>query len=151
MLNYEPTAPAASAVKYQIQTFDRELNASSIYTAAPSPEVDAAWEKLYKSTSHQNLLALITIPLTAPTLILHSLFPNTIFSYLPIAALTSLKYLANSLTDAEIRVSAEDLRKIKRTSVAFADGSGYLATLDVMHQLHCVVRPLSPSPPLPLP
>ena len=50
-LKCEPTAPAASAIKYQIQTFSRELNTSSIYTAAPSPEVDAAWEKLYKSSS----------------------------------------------------------------------------------------------------
>ncbi|KAL8784268.1 MAG: hypothetical protein Q9195_009104, partial [Heterodermia aff. obscurata] len=54
-LKCEPTAPAASAIKYQIQTFERDLNASSVYTAAPSPEVDAAWDKLYKSASRQIL------------------------------------------------------------------------------------------------
>ena len=139
-LNREPTAPAASAIKYQIKTFDRELNTSSIYTAAPSPEVDAAWDQLYKSAFSQNTLAsFYSTNSPYPNLTNYVYNQQSLFLY--ITAFMSLKQLADSPTDAEIRVSAEDLRKINRTSVAFADGSGYLATLDVMHQLHCVVRP----------
>ena len=37
-----------------------------------------------------------------------------------------------------IKVQKEDLDKIGKTSIAMADGSGYLASLDVFHQLHCV-------------
>jgi hypothetical protein len=39
-----------------------------------------------------------------------------------------------------IRVSKEVLDKINRTSVPLLDGSGYMASLDVYHQLHCLVR-----------
>ncbi|KAG7006230.1 hypothetical protein G7Y79_00015g038200 [Physcia stellaris] len=42
-------SPAASAIGYETQTFARELNASSIYVASPAPEVDEAWEQLYKN------------------------------------------------------------------------------------------------------
>jgi hypothetical protein len=39
---------------------------------------------------------------------------------------------------ARIVVSGDDLRAIDRESIPLADGSGYLATLDVFHQLHCL-------------
>lgn len=40
---------------------------------------------------------------------------------------------------SNIRVSADDLRRINRTSVQLSDGSGsYGAQLDVYHQLHCL-------------
>ena len=38
-----------------------------------------------------------------------------------------------------IKVQKEDLKSMGDTSVAFADGSGYLVTVDVFHQLHCLV------------
>ena len=48
----------------------------------------------------------------------------------------------NAKTDGclgiHIRVQKEDLDKINRTSIPLADGSGYLASLDVFHQIHCV-------------
>ncbi|KAJ6442617.1 GTP:AMP phosphotransferase, mitochondrial [Purpureocillium lavendulum] len=37
-----------------------------------------------------------------------------------------------------VRVSKEDLDRINRTSVPLLDGSGYMAGLDVYHQLHCL-------------
>jgi Mycotoxin biosynthesis protein UstYa len=39
---------------------------------------------------------------------------------------------------ARIVVSGDDLKAIDRESIPLADGSGYLATLDVFHQLHCL-------------
>lgn len=35
-------------------------------------------------------------------------------------------------------VSKEDIKAVNRNSIALADGSGYLATLEVFHQLHCL-------------
>lgn len=40
-----------------------------------------------------------------------------------------------------IKVSKDDLEKNGLKSVELADGSGYLATVDVFHQLHCLVSP----------
>ena len=42
--------------------------------------------------------------------------------------------------DNNIIIQAGDLQKINRTSVLFRDNSGYLAGLDVFHELHCLVR-----------
>lgn len=40
---------------------------------------------------------------------------------------------------SNIRVSAEDLKAINRTSVKLSDGSGmYMSELNVYHQLHCL-------------
>lgn len=40
---------------------------------------------------------------------------------------------------SNIRVTAEDLRKINKTSVQLSDGSGlYWSGLNVHHQLHCL-------------
>jgi hypothetical protein len=40
---------------------------------------------------------------------------------------------------SNVRVSADDLRKINRNSIELADGSGdYMAGLDVHHSLHCL-------------
>ena len=42
--------------------------------------------------------------------------------------------------DAQIRVSAEEVEQTDHhTSVALADGSGYVAELGVYHWLHCLV------------
>ncbi|MCJ1360353.1 MAG: hypothetical protein MMC33_010358 [Icmadophila ericetorum] len=35
-------------------------------------------------------------------------------------------------------ISGDDLKAINRSSIVLADGSGYLATLDVFHELHCL-------------
>ena len=39
---------------------------------------------------------------------------------------------------ANMVVSEEDVKAVNRSSIALADGSGYLATLEVFHQLHCL-------------
>ncbi|KAM0802501.1 hypothetical protein BDR22DRAFT_887289 [Usnea florida] len=40
--------------------------------------------------------------------------------------------------NSNVRVSANDLQKINRTSVPLGDGSGYYAIPGVYHQLHCL-------------
>ncbi|MCJ1312070.1 hypothetical protein MMC25_005744 [Agyrium rufum] len=42
------------------------------------------------------------------------------------------------LEDQNIIVQEEDLIKVNRTSLKMYDGSGYLAALDVYHELHCL-------------
>lgn len=49
------------------------------------------------------------------------------------------------LGPTSIRVNKETLDRINRTSVPLLDGSGYMAGLDVYHQLHCLVSLLAPS------
>jgi hypothetical protein len=41
-----------------------------------------------------------------------------------------------------IKISSEELALLGEASVAFADGSGYLAEMAVFHELHCIVRTL---------
>lgn len=43
------------------------------------------------------------------------------------------------LEPTAIKVDHETLERINRTSVPLLDGSGYMAALDVFHQLHCLV------------
>lgn len=41
-----------------------------------------------------------------------------------------------------LRISADELLKMNKTSIALQDGSGYIGTLETMHALHCLVRDL---------
>lgn len=43
------------------------------------------------------------------------------------------------LENMNIRVSAEELNHRNQTSVELTEGGGYLAWLDVFHELHCIV------------
>lgn len=47
--------------------------------------------------------------------------------------------LINSGKDNNIVVQKEHLEMLNRSSVLLRDGSGYLAGLDVFHELHCLV------------
>ncbi len=44
-------------------------------------------------------------------------------------------------------VSEEDIKAVNRSSIALTDGSGYLATLEVFHQLHCLYAHSFPTFP----
>ena len=39
-----------------------------------------------------------------------------------------------------IKISAEELIQLHEDSIAFADGSGYIAEMAVYHELHCIKR-----------
>lgn len=46
----------------------------------------------------------------------------------------------NKSTDAHVRVSGEDLRRINKTSIPLPDEEDtYWGTLGVIHELHCLV------------
>ncbi|KAF7853663.1 hypothetical protein EAF04_010654 [Stromatinia cepivora] len=44
----------------------------------------------------------------------------------------------NLFENANLRISATEMKQMNRTSVALADGNGYMANLDIHHQLHCL-------------
>lgn len=39
-----------------------------------------------------------------------------------------------------LKISAEELSHLHDDSIAFADGSGYIAEMAVYHELHCIKR-----------
>lgn len=43
-------------------------------------------------------------------------------------------------TAMTIKISGEELSHLPDSSIAFKDGSGYIAELAVYHELHCIVR-----------
>jgi hypothetical protein len=86
-------------------------DASNKYKGSPSRELDKAW---------LDLLHGINIPLPLE-------INSTSCSCCP--------------TGFKIRVTAEELDMINRTSTDAEDGhGGFLATLDLFHHLHCIVR-----------
>lgn len=38
-----------------------------------------------------------------------------------------------------VRVSGDELKDMKKTSIALKDGSGYIGYLETYHMLHCIV------------
>jgi len=43
-------------------------------------------------------------------------------------------------------VEGDELKRMGLSSTKLADGSGSIATINVFHQLHCLVRALNPVP-----
>ncbi|KAJ5171444.1 uncharacterized protein N7500_004227 [Penicillium coprophilum] len=82
-------SPASKALKWELRTFQNQLEITNPFKGPPRPELEEAWNKL--------------------------LHPS-----------------------AAILVDKESLDRINRTSVELRDGSGYMAALDVYHQLHCL-------------
>jgi hypothetical protein len=39
-----------------------------------------------------------------------------------------------------MKITTEELARLGEPSIAFKDGSGYLAEMAVFHELHCIVR-----------
>lgn len=46
----------------------------------------------------------------------------------------------NLLEPINLKVTADEMERLGQTSLAFSDGSGYLGTLGVYHELHCIKR-----------
>ena len=55
---------------------------------------------------------------------------------------TKLRYRPLILLDGTIRLSEDDFQRIshKTGGIPLPDGSGFMATMSVFHQLHCLVR-----------
>lgn len=49
-------------------------------------------------------------------------------------------------TAMTIKISKEELSNLPDSSIAFKDGSGYIAELAVYHELHCIVFNQPPFP-----
>jgi hypothetical protein len=114
------TAPAFEAVEYEMTKVDGVFDTISPYMG-PGPEVDAAWDRLTWNTSSM-------------CRILHYLY-----------------YLSADITLLSvklIRLSDEDLKKLHKdgrpSNARFSeeDGGGSMGALNIVHLIHCVVRPL---------
>lgn len=46
----------------------------------------------------------------------------------------------NLLTNINLRLSTEEMQRLNQTSLELSNGSGYLGTLGVYHELHCLKR-----------
>ncbi|KAL8736634.1 MAG: hypothetical protein Q9181_002299 [Wetmoreana brouardii] len=46
----------------------------------------------------------------------------------------------SSISDINLRVTTDEMRRLNQTSLELADGSGHLATIGVYHELHCLKR-----------
>ena len=103
-------APALEVVKddYEIVRFISSYKSQSPYKGPPSPDVDAAWDRIIEGRCCKNDIMLSNIEIVG----------------------------AMSITE-------ETLGKINASEHAVRlpdeSGGGYLAVLEVFHQLHCVV------------
>lgn len=110
------SAPALEAVEYLDIKFNGSVYHQSIYKGQPNPELDAAWDKLvFRSESVRRRKAA------------QILMEYTIAKPTPI--------------------SSEILHKLKKSNspslVKFLDedGGGYHTTLELTHEIHCLVCP----------
>ena len=109
-------APAREALEYEKQVFRSPVDGNP-FAGPPRPELDAAWHNLLKSshTIGNERLRMIFLLLT------------------PFE------------TDIHIRVSKDEMEKYGGRSLELTDGSGYAASLEVYHDLHCLVVSLVTS------
>lgn len=112
-------APAYEAVEYKTVRFNGTLDFPSPYSGPPSPAVDAAWDRITTNNSCE-------------------------CSYCPFG---SLAVFNNALTLVRpIRVADRVLDKIYKSGRASnvqyheEDGGESMGTIEVFHQLHCLVR-----------
>ena len=111
-------APANTAVEYleELKPFNGAFNYTSLYRGTPNREMDAAWIKI--ST-------------------------GGIFDFLNRAS--SLYLTANYLKVPTTRITKEQLTILgepdtpSKVKYRPEDGGGYMAALEVTHQLHCLV------------
>jgi Mycotoxin biosynthesis protein UstYa len=97
-------------IRAETQFWNLTLGVPTKYTRPASPEVDALWDEI-----------------TAP--------PG---KGLLRRCLRSIS-IVNHQTVGRVKAQKDELRRANLTSIPLADGSGYFATLDVFHQIHCLV------------
>ena len=113
-------APAQPAIEYTTRRFNGSLNFRSVYKGTPRKELDDAWHALSPGASTFSKYAHPKIPANCDTTVLPG--PTLAIS------VEELKLIGkDSTADATVQIPAEF-------------GGGYYATLEVFHQLHCLVR-----------
>ncbi|KAE8451799.1 hypothetical protein EG329_002639 [Mollisiaceae sp. DMI_Dod_QoI] len=102
-------SPANEVLHWEVQEFHLGDGTEGPYSGYPRPELEEAWGKLLGSTSYPKRL------------------PNAITHYF-------------DHSDMNIRLALEDLKVFNRDqdAVALPDGSGYIGTLNIYHEIHCV-------------
>ena len=109
-------APALEVVKddYEVVRFISSYKSQSPYKGPPSPDVDAAWDRIIEGRCCKNDIVLSNINI--------------------VGAMSITQETLDRINASEHAVKLPD-----------ESGGGYLAILEVFHQLHCVVRPNSHS------
>lgn len=106
-------APAEGTIELKEVVFNPDFRSKEIYARPPSPEVDQAWDNLYKgqhSMIRGNLLFLAKF--------MHAVTPD--------------------VQDLQIPKHQAELLHNKTAAVS-ADPDNYIIALAVFHQLHCLV------------
>lgn len=88
------------------------MDVGNVYKNPPNPATEEAWNDL---TSGK-------FPLLLPYNTL--LYTNNL----------------SGLSVGIVKINDQDLKMLGRTSYQMYDGSGYLASVSMFHQLHCLVR-----------
>lgn len=115
-------APALDALEYYELDFENEFEESSTYRGPPTLARENAWAELWDCEKSSLLPVSIVDSLCAD-----SVTAGLIFKHASVNIPASKLHLLNKTADSQ------DWRKNP-------DGNGYSATLDVFHQLHCLVR-----------
>lgn len=89
------------------------MDVGNVYKNPPNPATEEAWNNL---TSGK--LSLLLLP-----------FNNVFYT-------NSLSVFLVGI----VKINDQDLKMLGRTSYQMYDGSGYLASVSMFHQLHCLVR-----------
>lgn len=105
-------APANEAVEWEVTEWHAGDGLHEPYVGVPRPELEDAWKGLLQSKS-----SLVAVRCKA---------------------LIRLLLLSE---DMNVRLSLEDIKAFDReeNAIALPDGSGYLGTLNVYHEIHCIV------------
>lgn len=124
-------APAMEAVEYITVDFDDAFNSTSIYRGLPTPEREEAWFNLTYSM-HSPL----SLPPPPPTSPVSSPFNLSISLFL-----STNRWV---ISEHAFEIPEDKIRGLNRTEedhlkhVPPEVGTGYVALLEVFHQLHCL-------------
>ena len=117
------SAPAKDdeALHYEKRRLWRNID-DNVFTGDPRPELDAAWRELIERE----------FCLSSVYLCSFGLHGSCLFSL--------LDYMLKHSSAMTLKISAKELSHLHEDSIAFADGSGYIAEMAVYHELHCIKR-----------
>jgi len=112
-------APAEPVIEYITRTFHGAADLKSVYKGTPRKELDDAWDRLVPGsgklwTTLQGSCWFWNLVLPGPTL---------------------------RISEEELGLIGKDATEDAAVKIPAEFGGGYWATLEVFHQLHCLVSP----------
>jgi hypothetical protein len=102
--------------------FNGTLDFSSVYRGRPSPEIDAAWNHISYDSECANFLSSLRFDSSLPLRLFLTVSKAGVFS------LPEDEALRAGLQKGDVRIPA-----------GYEGSGGYMASLELTHQLHCVV------------